>query len=184
MSLNIAPYITAVNLCPTHDFSKSPQACIKLLKGLGVEGDAHCGEKVKHRSRVAQNPDQPNLRQVHLMHAELHDALNTQGFDVSAGDMGENITTCGIDLLSLPVGTKLHLGTEAIIQLTGLRNPCRQINMFQDGLIKAVLDKTDDGKIIRKSGVMAIVLKGGLVSSGDKIQIDRPAQPHIAMEPI
>ena len=149
-----------------------------------MEGDAHCGRTVKHRSRVAQNPDQPNLRQVHLMHGELHDALNAQGFNIKAGDMGENITTRGIDLLSLPCDTQLHLGADAIIQLTGLRNPCRQIKDFQDGLLKAVIEKTADGEIIRKTGVMGIVLKGGLLSSGDKIHIERPPQPHIAMKPI
>lgn len=179
-----APYITAVHRSPEHSFSKESYGSITLLKGLGVEGDAHCGVKVKHRSRVAQNPDQPNLRQVHLIHSELHDELNANGFNIKAGDMGENITTRGIDLLSLPCDTILYLGESAAVQLTGLRNPCKQLNDFQEGLTKAVLDKTPDGKLIRKSGVMGIVLQGGPLSASDKIRIQLPPKPHIEMDRI
>lgn len=133
--------VVAVSLNPSHLFRKTTQHSIKLLAGLGVEGDAHCGEKVKHRSRVAKDPDQPNLRQVHLIHAELHDELNNAGFDILPGQMGENITTRGIDLLKLPTDTKLHIGNEAVIQITGLRNPCGQLDSFKSGLKTAVLDK-------------------------------------------
>ena len=133
--------VVAVSLNPSHLFRKTTQHSIKLLAGLGVEGDAHCGEKVKHRSRVAKDPDQPNLRQVHLIHAELHDELNNAGFDILPGQMGENITTRGIDLLKLSTDTKLHIGKEAVIQVTGLRNPCGQLDSFKSGLKTAVLDK-------------------------------------------
>lgn len=170
--------VIAVSKSGTHTFSKPNQESIQLLAGLGVDGDAHLGEKVKHRSRVAKNPDQPNLRQVHLIHSELHDELNANGFSVSAGQMGENVTTRGIDILNLPTGTGLHLGRDAIIEITGLRNPCEQLDRFQDGLMKACVYKDRDGNIIRRAGVMGIVLSGGEVSAGDVIRVELPAEPH------
>ena len=176
--------IEAVSKSGTYTFSKSNQGSIRLLAGLGVEGDAHMGEKVKHRSRVAKNPDQPNLRQVHLIHAELHDELNTSGFQVSAGQMGENITTRGIDILDLPVGTRLQLGKEAVIEITGLRNPCEQLDTFQAGLLNACVSKDADGNIIRKAGVMAIVLVGGEVFPGDAIQVEYPSLPYQPLQPV
>jgi MOSC domain-containing protein YiiM len=133
---------------------------------------------VKHRSRVAKDPSQPNLRQVHLIHAELHDELQAKGFSVSAGDMGENVTTRGLDLLALPAGTRLRLGEAALVEITGLRNPCVQIDRFQKGLMKAVLDKDHEGNLIRKSGVMGIVIEGGEVRSGDPITVMLPPEPH------
>ena len=136
------------------------------------------GEKVKHRSRVAKNPDQPNLRQVHLIHAELHDEFNANGFHVSAGDMGENVTTRGIDILNLPTGTRLHLGKDAIVEITGLRNPCEQLDRFQDGLMKACVYKDENGNIIRRAGVMSIVLVGGEIRAGDVIRVELPLEPH------
>lgn len=162
----------------THHFSKTLCAEIILLAGLGVEGDAHLGVTVKHRSRVARDPSQPNLRQVHLLHAELHDELVAAGFTVAAGDMGENITTRGIDLLGLPTGTKLHIGAEAIVEVTGLRNPCVQIDRFQKGMMQACLDKDAEGNLVRKAGVMSIVLAGGVVRLGDVIRVELPAGPH------
>ncbi|MBB4041820.1 MOSC domain-containing protein YiiM [Microvirga flocculans] len=174
--------VTAVSSNPRHGFSKRNQIFIRLLAGLGVEGDAHAGETVKHRSRVAKDPNQPNLRQVHLMHAELFDELETRGFVVTAGDMGENITTRGIDLLSLPAGTRLLLGESAVVEVTGLRNPCVQIDRFQKGLMKAVLAKDGQGKLIRKSGIMGIVLQGGDVRAGDTIRIELPPGPHRPLE--
>lgn len=162
----------------THHFSKTLCAEIILLVGLGVEGDAHLGVTVKHRSRVARDPSQPNLRQVHLLHAELHDELVAAGFTVAAGDMGENITTRGIDLLGLPTGTKLHIGAEAIVEVTGLRNPCVQIDRFQKGMMQACLDKDAEGNLVRKAGVMSIVLAGGVVRLGDVIRVELPAGPH------
>jgi MOSC domain-containing protein YiiM len=169
--------VTAVSNSPSHSFSKSNRGIIRLLAGLGVEGDAHLGTTVKHRSRVAKDPSQPNLRQVHLIHAELHDELREAGFSVSAGDMGENVTTRGIDLLGLPTGARLLIGASAVIEVTGLRNPCVQIDRFQKGLMKAVLGKGERGNLVRKSGIMAIVLEGGEVRSGDAIRVELPPGP-------
>ena len=174
--------IVAVSRGANYTFSKPNEASIRLLVGLGVEGDIHSGEKVKHRSRVKKNPDQPNLRQVHLIHAELHDELRAQGFDVSAGRMGENITTRGIDLLHLPKGTRLHLGKEAMVEVTGLRNPCEQLDRYQDGLLKACVSKDEQGNIIRKAGVMSIVLVGGEVFPNDRIRIEFPLEPHQSLD--
>ncbi len=170
--------ITAVSKNATYAFSKPNQGSVHLLAGLGVDGDVHMGEKVKHRSRMLKNPDQPNLRQVHLIHSELHDELRAKGFDVSAGQMGENITTRGVDLLNLPKGTRLHLGNTAVVEVTGLRNPCEQINNFQDGLLKACVEKDEHGDIIRKAGVMSIVLVGGDVFPEDQIRVEYPKGPH------
>lgn len=174
--------VVAVSRSETHKFSKLNQASIQLLTGLGVEGDSHLGKTVKHLSRVAVDPTQPNLRQVHLIHAELHEELQAAGFIVSAGQMGENITTRGIDLLTLPTGTKLHLGNTAVVKLTGLRNPCTQLDRFQSGLMAAVLGRDDQGKLIRKAGVMGIVVVGGRVELGNSIGIELPPQPHQPLE--
>lgn len=176
--------VIAVSSSPTHTFTKPSQNSIQLLAGLGVEGDAHLGETVKHRSRVARDPRQPNLRQVHLIHAELHDELRAAGFVVSAGQMGENITTRGVDLLRLPTGTRLHLGNTAVIEVTGLRTPCVQLDHFQQGLMAAVLGRDEDGKLIRKAGVMGIVLAGGEVRPGDPIRLELPPEPHRSLEPV
>ena len=176
--------VVAVSCSPTHTFTKPNLARIRLLAGLGVEGDAHCGETVKHRSRVARDPSQPNLRQVHLIHAELHDDLLAAGFSVSAGQMGENVTTRGIDLLRLPSGTRLHLGQTAVIEITGLRNPCLQLDHFQSGLMAAVLGRDEDGNLIRKAGIMAIVLVGGEVWPGDPISVVLPAGVHRPLQPV
>jgi MOSC domain-containing protein YiiM len=178
----INPTVIAVNLSPLHSFSKEVAQSIRLLEGLGVEGDAHCGATVKHRSRVAQDPTQPNLRQVHIIHGELLDELIAQGFAVAPGALGENITTRGVDLLSLPTGTELRFGAAAVVRLTGLRNPCEQLNKFQSGLMSAVLDRTPDGRLIRKAGVMGVVITGGTVRQGDAIDIQLPHEPHIALE--
>lgn len=174
--------VTAVSRNATHDFSKPAQDQIRLLTGLGVEGDAHLGVTVKHRSRVAQDPTQPNLRQVHLIHAELHDELNASGFTVSPGQLGENVTTRGLDLLALPVGTLLRLGEGAVVQVTGLRNPCAQINNFQPGMLAAVLDRDADGNVVRKAGIMGVVLVGGDVRPGDAITVELPPPPHHPLE--
>ena len=151
-------HVIAVSKSSTHSFSKAPCASIHLIEGQGVEGDAHSGKTVKHRSRVAVDPSQPNLRQVHLIHSELHDALIEQGFRVGPGVMGENITTKGIDILGLPRDSLLYIGDKAVIQITGLRNPCKQLDDYQKGLLSAVLDKTPKGELIRKSGVMGLSL--------------------------
>lgn len=174
--------VIAVHRSRGHHFSKDEAPAITLIEGHGVQGDAHCGITVKHRSRVARDPFAPNLRQVHLMHDELFDELRARGFDVLPGGLGENITTHGIDLLALPEGTELHLGDEAVVKLTGLRNPCGQIDNFKRGLMAAVLHKTADGKLVRKSGVMGIVLQGGSVRTLQTIRVKLPASPHQALQ--
>lgn len=174
--------VIAVHLNASHTFSKQSVQQIKLLEGLGVEGDAHCGATVRHRSRVARDPSQPNLRQVHLIHGELFDELSEKAFNVQPGDLGENITTRGLDLLSLPEGTELHIGGHAVVTLTGLRNPCAQINHFQAGLMSAVLGRSPEGKLLRKSGVMCVVTKAGPVSPGDDIAVKLPPLPYRELE--
>jgi MOSC domain-containing protein YiiM len=164
--------------------AKLEQASIRLLVGLGVEGDAHMGATVKHRSRVAKDPNQPNLRQVHLIHAELFDELALAGFKIAAGQMGENVTTRGVDLLSLPAGTRLHLGADVVVEVTGLRNPCKQLEGIQKGLMKAVLSHAPDGTLIRKAGVMGIVLAGGDLWPGDPVEVELPSGPKHALEPV
>jgi hypothetical protein len=176
--------VTALSVSPTHTMKKPNQDRVKLLTGLGVEGDAHLGVTVKHRSRVARDPNQPNLRQVHLVHAELHDELRGAGFTVEPGDMGENVTTRGIDLLGLPTGTRLHLGPTAIVEITGLRNPCGQLDSVQQGLMSATLDKDADGNLIRKAGIMGIVLTDGDVKVGDNIEVELPPAPHQPLQAV
>ena len=176
--------VVAVSASPGHTFSKPGRESIRLLAGLGVEGDAHAGETVKHRSRVRRDPSEPNLRQVHLIHSELHDELRERGFAVGPGEMGENVTTRGVDLLALPKGTRLHLGAEAVVEITGLRNPCAQLDKFQDGLMGAVLDRDADGELVRKSGVMGVVVEGGEVRSGDDIAVELPVGEHRPLEPV
>lgn len=180
----MAGMVTAVSRSATHTFSKTTQTSIRLLPGLGVEDDAHMGVTVKHRSRVARDPNQPNLRQVHLIHAELLDELRTAGFLVSVGQIGENVTTRGIDLLGLPSGTRLYLGDTAVIEVTGLRNPCYQLNDFQPGLMAATLGHDEQGKLIRKAGVMGIVVAGGVVRPGDPIRVELSPEPWRPLAPV
>ena len=170
--------VAQVSRSGAHTFSKLNEDRIRLLAGLGVEGDAHMGETVKHRSRVAIDPSQSNLRQVHLIHAELFEELRTAGFSVGPGQMGENITTRNVDLLSLPVGTRLHLGASAVVLVTGLRNPCIQLDNFQSGLMHAILGRDSSGRLVRKAGIMGIVLIGGEVIIDDRIEIELPPPPH------
>ncbi|GGL29805.1 MOSC domain-containing protein [Planomonospora parontospora subsp. antibiotica] len=170
--------VVAVSRSGEHLFSKPNEAAIRLLAGLGVEGDAHCGVTVKHRSRVAQDPAQPNLRQVHLIHAELHEELAAAGFTVAAGQLGENVTTRGVDLLALPVGALLRLGDAAVVEVTGLRNPCAQIDGFRPGLLRQVVGRDARGRVVRKAGVMGVVVAGGVVRSGDAVGVELPPQPH------
>lgn len=176
--------VVAVSRSPSHTMSKPNVETIRLIAGLGVEGDAHAGETVKHRSRVARDPTQPNLRQVHLVHAELHDELRAAGFEVSPGLMGENVTTRGVDLLALPTGARLYLGEAAVVEITGLRNPCLQLNGLQPGLMNATLDRDADGGLIRKAGVMGVVLAGGTVAPGDAIRVELPAGLHRPLGPV
>ena len=176
--------VDSVNMSAGHTMAKQPALSIRLLAGLGVEGDAHMGETVQHLSRVRRDPTQPNLRQVHLIHAELHDELRAKGFAIAPGAMGENVTTRGLDLLNLPTGTRLRLGDEALIEVTGLRNPCLQLNGVADGLLDSVVEHGDDGTLIRKAGVMAVVIAGGDVQAGDPILVQLPAHPHSSLEPV
>jgi MOSC domain-containing protein YiiM len=176
--------VIAVSSRLEHHFSKTPNLSVRLLKGLGVAGDAHMGETVKHRSRVRKDPTQPNLRQVHLMHAELFDELRAKGFVVRPGELGENVTTSGIDLLALPTGTRLHLGASAVVEVTGLRNPCIQIDNFRQGLMAATLDRDADGNLVRKAGIMSVVISEGDVRPGDAIRAEMPAKPHRSLQPV
>ncbi len=176
--------VEAVSVSPAHTMSKPVTERITLLAGLGVEGDAHAGETVKHRSRVARDPTQPNLRQVHLVHAELHDELREQGFSLAPGEMGENVTTRGVDLLGLPIGTRLRLGDEAVVEITGLRNPCGQLDGLQAGLMAATLGRDAEGQLVRKAGVMGIVVSGGEIRPGDPIAVTLPAGPHQPLAPV
>jgi MOSC domain-containing protein YiiM len=176
--------VVAVSSSPRHTMSKPTRPEITLLAGLGVAGDAHAGVTVKHRSRVRRDPTQPNLRQVHLVQAELHDELAGRDYLLRPGAMGENITTRGIDLLALPTATTLLIGSTAIVQVTGLRNPCTQLDGLHDGLMKAVLERGEDGQLIRRAGVMAIVLTGGPVRPGDRITVSLPGSPTAPLAPV
>ena len=177
-------FVAAVCQRSTHRFSKQPRMWIQLLAGLGVEGDAHLGTTVKHRSRVARDPTQPNLRQVHLLHQELLETLETQGFVIGPGDIGENILTRQIDLLALPTDTILRIGTAAQVRITGLRNPCIQLNRFRPGLMAATLDRDAAGNLIRKAGIMAVVLTSGEVRPGDTVEVILPPEPHCRLVPV
>jgi MOSC domain-containing protein YiiM len=176
--------VTAVSRSASHTMVKPNQESIHLLCGLGVEGDAHLGETVKHRSRVRRDPSQPNLRQVHLIHEELHEELRRAGFRVVPGQMGENVTTRGVNLLGLPAGTRLHLGDGAVVEVTGLRNPCVQLDRLQPGLMAAALGRDQQGGLVRKSGIMSIVLADGDVRPGDSIRVELPPEPHGPLEPV
>ncbi|MBZ0113296.1 MAG: MOSC domain-containing protein [Thermoanaerobaculia bacterium] len=178
------PTVVAVNRRSDHAVSKPTVPSIRLLEGLGVEGDAHCGTTVKHRSRVAKNPLQPNLRQVHLIHAELHHELADSGFDVGPGQMGENVTTRGVDLLALPVGTQLGLGPDAVVELTGLRNPCSQLDGLQPGLMAATLARDAENNLVRKAGVMGVVVSEGEVRAGDSIEVRLPSGSRVSLQPV
>ena len=176
-SLVVAPSATvvAVSRDTGHNFSKPVVAEVTLIAGVGVDGDSHAGKTVQHLYLVRKNAAAPNRRQVHLMHSELFTELAELGFTVTAGQLGENVTTAGIDLLGLPLGTRLHLGADAVIELTGLRDPCKFINSLEPKLMKAMLGKDPSGKVVRKSGVMSVVLNGGAVRAGDVIRIELPA---------
>lgn len=174
--------VFAVARDAAHRFSKQLMSEVELVAGLGVKSDAHEGVTVKHRSRVAVDPTQPNLRQVHLIHSELFAELNVKGFAVGPGDLGENVTTSGIDLLALPKSALLNIGHDVVLEVTGLRNPCLQIENFQQGLLAAVLDRGPNNEIIRKAGIMAVVRQGGVVRPGDSINVDMPPLPHHPLE--
>ncbi|WP_327694163.1 MOSC domain-containing protein [Streptomyces sp. NBC_00459] len=176
--------VVAVSSNGGYSFSKPNRDSVRLLAGLGVEGDVHAGTTVKHRSRMAKDPTVPNLRQVHLIHEELLTEVGEEGFEVAPGELGENITTRGIDLLALPVGTLLHIGDDVVLTVTGLRNPCLQIDNFQDGLLKRVVGRDDAGNVVRKAGIMSIVKEGGEVRPGDTVKAELPSGPHQALRAV
>ncbi len=177
--------VVAVGVRAGHGIGKDTAESIRLVAGLGVEGDAHLGVTVQHRSRVRRDPTQANLRQVHLIHAELHDELAAAGFPgLRPGQLGENVTTRGVDLLGLPAGTRLRLGGDAVVEVTGLRNPCRQLDEIQPGLMQATLDRDAGGELVRKAGVMGIVLASGDVRAGDAIAVELPPAPRRALAPV
>jgi MOSC domain-containing protein YiiM len=176
--------VVAVSASGAYTFTKPNRDAIRLVAGLGVEGDVHSGVTVKHRSRVAQDPDQPNLRQVHLIHQELFAEVGEAGFAVAPGELGENITTRGLDLLGLPAGTLLRIGDTAVVEVTGLRNPCRQIDDFRHGLLKEVVGRDAEGNVVRKAGVMGVVREGGTVRPGDPVTAHLPAAPHLPLAPV
>lgn len=176
--------IAALHLSPAHTLKKETTDQLEIIKGLGVKGDAHMGEKVKHRSRVRKDPNQANLRQVHLIHAELFEELRAKGYDVGFGEMGENMTTSGLDILNLPQDTELHIGASTRLLITGLRNPCAQLDTIHKGLMKACIGRTDAGELERKAGIMTVVLEGGTVRTGDEIKVVLPDEPHQKLSPV
>jgi MOSC domain-containing protein YiiM len=178
------PTVLGVFANSAHSFSKHAHTSITLLAGLGVEGDAHCGVTVQHVYDAKKDPDRPNLRQVHLMQAELFDEVNAKGFSVRPGDLGENITTRNLDLLGLPAGTLLHIGETAVVKVTGLRTPCIQIERFQKGLVEAVFERTPGRPVIRKTGVMSVVVVGGVVHPNDSIVVQLPDGERRPLEPV
>ena len=177
-------FVKAVSCSPEHGTHKNVVEQIVLVEGKGVQGDAHFGTTVQHRSRVRKDPSQPNLRQVHLIGTELHEEVRSKGFHVVAGSMGENILTTGIDLLGLPTDTELCFDKGPVIRVTGLRNPCQQLNDFIPGLMQAVLDRTESGELIRRAGVMGVVVRGGIVTAGATIETRLPPAPHRSLKPV
>ncbi|MFP7761451.1 MOSC domain-containing protein [Marisediminicola sp. LYQ85] len=175
------PRVVSVSRAPEHYFSKAVVPNIRLIEGIGVEGDAHAGGTTQHRYLLRKDPGRPNLTQVHLLHSELFGELVDRGFDVSAGELGENVTTAGLDILTLPLGTRLHLGADAVVEVTGLRSPCKLINGLRAGLMKALVSKGPDGEVLRESGIMSVVVAGGEVRAGDHIRVELPAEPHVAL---
>ena len=174
--------VVAVSKSGQHRFSKRPCDQITLLAGIGIEGDAHAGVTVQHRSRVARDPTKPNLRQVHLLHAELFDEARTEGYQLAPGELGENVLTQGLDVLALSRDTLLHIGSQAVVRITGLRNPCTQIDRFRKGLLKVAVGRDRNGQVVRKAGVMGVVMTGGIIRPDDKIEVELPALPHHALE--
>lgn len=180
----MGPLVIAVSRSAEHSVSKAAAPAIRLCEGQGVEGDAHRGVTVQHRSHVARDPRAPNLRQVHLLHAELLDELAAAGFALAPGMLGENVTTRGLDLLALPAGARLRLGGEAVVELTGLRNPCSQLDGLAPKLMAATLGRDARGGLVRKAGVMAVAVAGGVVRPGDGIAVELPPSPRRALGPV
>lgn len=182
MTKSEPPVVLGVSKDYHHRFSKQPCESITLVEGLGVDGDAHAGITVQHRSRVAVDPTQPNLRQVHLIHSEFFDEAREHGYELSQGNLGENVLTAGLDLLSLPRHTRIHLGGQAVVRVTGLRNPCQQINEFRSGLLKVAVTRDKNGELVRKAGIMGVVEHGGSVHPGDTIRVELPPEPYLPLD--
>jgi hypothetical protein len=178
------PCVTALSRSAGHRFSKQGEKTLTLLTGLGVAGDCHAGRTVQHLSRVRRDPDQANLRQVHLIAAELYEELAGLGYDVAPGQLGENITTRGLDLLGLARGARLLVGTDAVVEVTGLRNPCVQIERFRTGLLSEVLRRDEAGGLVRRAGIMSVVVAGGEIRRGDAIAVEAPPPPVLPLLPV
>ncbi|GAA3019862.1 MOSC domain-containing protein [Streptomyces fulvorobeus] len=175
--------VTAVSSEKAYSFSKRNRTGITLLAGLGVQGDVHAGETIRHQFRMRYEPRLPNLRQVHLIHEELFDELAAKGFTVTPGQLGENVSTRGIDLLGLPTGALLRLGEEAVVEVTGLRNPCAKINDFRRGLLQEVFElDAATGEFVFKCGIMGVVRRSGAVHPGDTVHVELPPGPHTPLE--
>lgn len=180
----MGPSVVAVNQSPDHAMRKPSQPVVRMVAGLGIEGDVHAGASIQHRSRLGRAASQPNLRQVHLIATELHDELRAAGFDLGPGEMGENVTTSGLDLLALPAGTRLRLGDAAVVEITGLRTPCSQLDGVRPGLMAAVSPQDEHGHVVRRAGVMSIVVASGDVRPGDPIIVELPSAPHRPLPPV
>lgn len=180
----MSAFVVAVSVNPEHTLSKANQNSIRLVRGVGITGDAHAGKNDQHRSHSKRDPKRPNLRQVHLIHSEFYEELNAAGFSVLPGQLGENITTKGLELLKLPSAAKLFIGRQTALQVTGLRDPCKQLNSIQAGLMEATIERKSDGGLIRKTGIMSVVIKGGEIKPGDPIRVEMPPEPHKPMGPV
>ena len=167
--------VLSVSRDDKHRFSKPTVSSIRLVAGFGVEGDSHAGATVQHLYEKKRNPSAPNLCQVHFMAAELFDDLVPTGYTVAPGELGENVTTEGINLMSLPLGTQLHLGAQAVVSVTGMRSPCSLINGYQKGLMKQLIKTDAAGTVHRRGGIMGVVVRGGVVNPGDCIRVELPA---------
>ena len=173
--------VVAVSRSAKHGFSKEVQTSITLLAGRGVEGDAHAGETVQHLYRVKLDPTAPNLAQVHFLHAELLDEMGPQGYALAPGAMGENVLTQGLDLLGMPTGALFRIG-EAVVEISGIRDPCKKIDALGKGLTKRLFDRAADGMLMRKAGIMGVVRQGGAIRPGDTIEVELPPGPHRRLE--
>ena len=155
--------VVGLSIDDGHHFSKRAVERVTMVAGVGIEGDVHAGPLVQHRSRVRVDPNQPNLRQVHLIDDAVFAVAASAGFEIDHGDLGENVTVSGLDVHGLAVGTMLRLGESAFVAVTGLRNPCGQINGLRPGLLD-VLRRADGGDIVRRAGIMGVVVRGGEVA--------------------
>jgi hypothetical protein len=172
-------YVHSVSASPRHGFSKLVRESITLIKGHGVDGDAHAGAFVKHRYLARWRPRMANERQVHLINQALFEELFSEGFNVQPGNLGENVTTRGIDLLRLPLGTMLALGPTAAVELRGLRTPCVLVDRFRKGLLKALVRKGEQPRF--RAGVMGVVREGGILFPGNPVKVTISPAPWQAL---